>query len=168
MKKIVLSILILFSVCPLLFSQNTKIQAMFVYNFTKYLTWEGDESETFNIGVYKNKDFFNEIELLAANFKVADKQVTVKEFSNIENIASCHILYTSEQSLPELKKIWEQISTLPILLVTSDADTDFRGININFIVKDKRQKFELYPPNLRDRKIKIDKELLNKAIVKKF
>ncbi len=169
MKKCcVLFLAVLFSAIHVSAQKIEQIHAASVYHFSKLITWEGDDSETFNICVYGSTEFYREIQTIAANRTVNGKPISVQEAGSIEGIQACHILYVKESETDQLNKIWEKISPYQTTLITDNAPEDFENINLNFIIKDKRPAFEIYPPNFTNRKLKVDKTLLQKAIIRSF
>ncbi len=168
MKKIT-TLLLLISIVTGAWAQDktVKVQAFLTYKFTKLLTWEEDDSEAFHICVYGNSDFYREMKTIAANYKVNGKEIKVEEYGSIESISACHMLYVTENDLEELNRIWEKLSPFSSVLITNGAPENFKGTNINFVVKEGKQRFEIYPPNLSERKIKVSQELLKLGDVKK-
>jgi len=166
MKKFFLLILFI-SIFSFAWTQNYKIQAILTYNFTKYLTWPEDTLETFKIGVCGNKEYLNEIKIISKNYKVSEREIEVIDFNKTENIRECHICYISSEKKDEIEAISSRIDGLKSLVITSDFGKVIPGISINFIIKDSKQQFEIYPSTILKRDIKINPELLDMGIIKK-
>ena len=164
MKKIIFTIIFISSFL-FVHSQNYQIQALLIYNFTKYLTWP-DNDDVFKIGVFRSSDFLEEIRIIAINYKVSGKDIEVFEFKNIEDLEKCNILYVSHNSNTEIVKIVPEIEEYSTIIITSGANETADEIGINFIVVDLKQRFEIYPENIEKKNIKIDPKLLELGIIK--
>ena len=166
MKKLYLLTLLLF---PSIFSlsQNYKIQAILTYNLTKYLTWEENTDTTFKIGVFGNIEFLNELKIISKNYQVYEKSIEILEFKTVNQITDCRMLCVTREMNEELVNIIKHIENQQTLLISDDAKKGIEGQNINFVIQDSKQHFEIYPSNILKKKIKIASELLEIAIIVK-
>jgi len=166
MKKVLL-LLLVFVLFQKSFSQNFKVQAIMTYNFTNYLTWSESDEMKFTIGVYGEGEFLNEMKIISKNFKVKNKEIEVLEFNKVEDIQNCRILYVQENKNDELENIMGAIELYSTVLITDNAKDIQTGNDINFIIEEGKQKFEIYPSNIQKKSIQIDQQLIDMGIVKK-
>ena len=69
-----------------------KIKAGYLYNFTKFITWPENESETFNLCII-GKDPFGSIINPIEKRSVKNKPIRLYRFRSIKEAKRCHIVY---------------------------------------------------------------------------
>lgn len=72
-----------------------KIKAGYLYNFTKFITWPDDESETFNLCILGNDPFGSIINPIEKR-SVKNKQIRLFYYQVIDDTKACHIIYFGE------------------------------------------------------------------------
>ena len=87
------------------FAQSEKFQALFIYNFTKYIEWPTNNNQEFVIGVLGNDIIMNELKKVASNKKVGNQNIIVKTFTNKEEVATCNIVYIPSNKSNKLNEI---------------------------------------------------------------
>ncbi len=147
-------------------SQNYTIQAVMTYNFINYLSWEKTDDPTFKIGVYGNSDYTREMKIISKNLKVKDKVIEIIEFNTIQSIKECKILYVSNSKINEWSEILSSVGAFPIVIITDELETDREQSDINFVIKNGNQHFELNETGIRKKNISIDPQLLELALKK--
>ncbi len=71
-----------------------KIKAAYLYNFTKFIVWPSDGSETFDICIV-GKDPFGGILDPIENRKVKQKPIRLYRLKTVDKAKHCHITYFS-------------------------------------------------------------------------
>lgn len=166
MKKVLLLIMLILTF-SFLQSQNHKVKAILTYNFTKFLTWQQNDSiDIFKIGVLGNNDYLNNIKIISKNYKVGNKDIEILEFTNIEDLKLCNILYVIQENNIQIPEVIEKIRGFNTLLVTSEAQDISENLGINFIIENNKQKFEVYKDNIENINIEINNKLLKLGIEK--
>ena len=96
-----------------------KIKAGYLYNFTKFVTWPGDDLATFNICIL-GKDPFGSIINSIETRSVEDKPIRLFRFKSISEIQQCHIVYFGKS-----RKKWgkSDLSLKSVLTISSDNKT---------------------------------------------
>lgn len=75
-------------------SQNENVKAVFIYNFTKYISWPQSESSgDFIVGVLGSPAMESSLNALAAKKKVGTRDIKVLNFNSFDAIQKCHILF---------------------------------------------------------------------------
>lgn len=139
---------------------NSRIKAVFLLNFTKLIEWpKAYRSGNFVVGVIGETPLYNELSKMAKIKKVANQSLTIKRFSNISEIAKCHILYVAKSQSSQIKSVLKKVENSSTLIVTEQVGLADRGAGINFVVKNNRQKFELNKTNVEKYKLKISSNL---------
>src|SRR4051812_10996398 len=76
-----------------------EIKAMFIFNFTKYVEWpETKNADEFIIGVYGESEILEPLEKIAAQKKVNDKRIVIKQLS-ADDEQYCNMIIVSRLRL---------------------------------------------------------------------
>ena len=129
-------------------SQNPEyaynLKAVFLYNFTKYLTWHSIEDEnTFNITILGNSQIIEPLEQIAGKKIVAKKTINITKVEGPDQINDCNILFIPESEKSQLNKIIQKVKNKNILIVSEIDGALTNGAMINFLILDKTIKFEI-------------------------
>ncbi|MCK5829026.1 MAG: YfiR family protein [Methylococcales bacterium] len=84
-------------------SNEYKIKAGYLYNFTKFIYWPDNESATFNLCIVGDDPFgsiINPIEKRTVN----NKPIRLHRFQTITKKTHCHLIYFSGQAEKLIKK----------------------------------------------------------------
>jgi hypothetical protein len=165
-RIILLSAIIFFS-CVSRGADDTtsKIKAVFVYNFTKYIEWPSAyKTGNFVIGILGSSNIFNELNNMAATKKAGSQTFEIKPFSNAAAISKCHILFVSQDYAASMKDVLAKIKGNSTLVVTEKPGLAKQGAAINFVVQDNKQKFELNKANAEKYDLKVSSNLESLAI----
>lgn len=166
MKKL---ILILFSTLVFYssYSQNEKIQSLFIYNFSKLINWPASYQDgDFIIGVLGNSPIANELEKMATTKKAGSQAIVIQKYSSVDAIKKCHILVISPAQSGKISSALIKINGNSTLIVTDTQDGIKKGASINFVIVDNKQKFELNENNISNKGLKVSAELIKLSIIK--
>jgi len=166
MRKI--SLIILLSIISVYgFSQNAKQKVIFIYSFTKYISWPaGNNQGDFLIGIYGNPEVSKELKIIAAKRKVGIRNIKVLDFSSIGNLQNCHIVYVAANKISDLSKIISNYNQKATIVVTNTSGAIQKGAGINFLMVGGKQKFEIRKANIEKNGLKVNSQLINLGIVK--
>jgi hypothetical protein len=168
-------------------SQEHEIKAAFLYNFMKFIEWPtdkmGDANEPVVVGLIGSKDFVKAIEPIVQK-KINNKNITLKYFAGyeklkkpqeadeeqwnqkIETLKSCHLLMFCGDDSVGIEAAGEIIKALrdsPVLTVGEEDDFLESGGMINFLMEDKKVRFEISAVAAKKGKLKISSQLLRLA-----
>jgi len=149
-------------------AQNEKMQSAFVYNIiSKYIEWPDTyKSGDFVLGVLGNSPIIKEFNTLASSRKIGGQKISVIKFSSADEISQCHLIYISKENLGDIEKVLAKTGNT---LIVADGATEFKkGITINFIIVDKKQRFELKPNYAVSKGLKVSPEISNMAVEKVY
>ncbi|OFY72158.1 MAG: hypothetical protein A3G23_07295 [Bacteroidetes bacterium RIFCSPLOWO2_12_FULL_37_12] len=145
-------------------SDKYKIEAMFLYNFTKYVEWKNQSQwDTFQIGILGNDtSMLNAINWMAETKTAKGKPIVPMLYKNPESIKSPQMLYVDKNSNFEMQEILSAIKGKNILLTSSNYE--FNTSMINFIVVKDKLKYELVEKRIIDEGFTIKPELINLSV----
>ena len=169
--KIILKITILLFLSCLHFAtfaqekedKSPKVKAVFIYNFTKYITWPAESnSETFKIGVINNAELFEVLDKMSNVKKITNRNIEVTHLKKLDEITNFQIIYTSDKNMFPLENIYKILGNNPVLLVSDEYNQN--EVMIDFRKNGKKQKFALNEGELKNRNLQVNPTLLNLAI----
>jgi len=165
-KKIYLIILILL-ISILGFSQNEKQKVIFIYSFTKYISWPAANSKgDFIIGVLGSSAMNKELNNIAATRKVGIRNIKVLNFSSASSLQNCHIIYVASAKSAELNSVIQKYKQQAVVVVADNPGAVQKGAAINFTLIGGKQKFEVRKANVEKNGLKINSQLLKLGIEK--
>ncbi len=171
-KKIIQTILVILFLynCTLTvyadkISQNDKIKAVFIYNFTKYIEWSDDNSsDSFIIGIYGDSNILSTLQTISKKKMVKGRKILIKHFSDIKNLKKCHILFISSQVEETVSNTLLQIKGKNILTIGEIKNFSYDGGMINFLLVNGKIRFEMNLIALHQAGLKASSQLLKLAL----
>ncbi|MGK7396562.1 MAG: YfiR family protein [Candidatus Cyclobacteriaceae bacterium M3_2C_046] len=147
-------------------AQDYKFHSVFIYNFTKYIEWPSSyKSGEFVIGVLGKSTVSDKLKEMAAIKSVGSQPISVKEYSSVEEIGKCHILFIPDNKSNFLENAIAKFTSSPTLLITEKAGMGKKGSGINFVLQGGKWKFELNKTALEQAQLKVATDLEKLAIV---
>jgi len=168
-------------------SREYKIKAAFLYNFIKFVDWPkekmADSNEPIIIGIICSKKFVKALETLI-HIKIKNRNISIKYFEGyeklkksqddddrqwnqkIEALKTCHVLMfciCDSVRIENSSQIIKALKGSPVLTVgETDGFLESGGI-INFLMEDKKVRFEINVTAAKKSKLKISSKLLRLA-----
>jgi hypothetical protein len=155
---------VLFLFQGLLAQNNIKYQALFVYNFTRYIEWPNNSSSEFVIGVVGKSNIYDELQSVTQGKVVGSQSIKIKKVQNVNEMGYCNILFISNDVSSQVSQLAAQIKDNNTLIITERAGLINKGAGINFIINDGKQKFEINKMSLEKRGLKVNKQLVDMAV----
>lgn len=130
---------------PSNYDANSKIKAIFLYNYTRFFEWP-DKKKEGNFVVYvvgKNDNLISELKNLASKKKVGNQDIEIKNSPTFDAGIASNIIYFTPD--PDLKPVGEAASKNKgkgALVVAEEAGAARSGASINFIFIENKLKFE--------------------------
>lgn len=143
-------------------SAKIKMEAVYLYNFTKYVNWTGG-GDKFVIGVLGSPEMKEELGKSLTGKKVGTKDIEIKDIA-IGQVIDCSIVYLGSSQSNSLSAVNAKIKGKNILLVTQE-DLAEKGACISFFMQKGKLKFKLNQAALRDSGLKASENLLTFATV---
>lgn len=139
-----------------------KIQALFLYNFTKHVEWKSTD-EAFTIGVYGSPNAYEDIKSYFSDKKVWLKEVRIIQIFSKEELRKCHIAYMPKSSKEKILDCLDGADLSNILLVTED-DLMEDGAAISFIYDQEKMKFKISRSKIEEVGLKVSSSLISMGI----
>lgn len=124
-------------------SREYKIKAAFLYNFGHYVQWPaqafGDAQAAFVIGVLGPSPVTADLRRIAETKQVQERPIRVRQFSEVEEVAACHILFFPAAVEPEMRaEAIRRCSGSPVLLVGENRDFLDQGGMVDLVIEQNR------------------------------
>ncbi|HUX54091.1 MAG TPA: YfiR family protein [Williamwhitmania sp.] len=142
-------------------AQLAKVQAGFIYSFTRYLTWdENSMGDAFVIGILGNTSTTEALRMLEGNRTIQNRQVEIKTYETIGDIGKCLILYIPKERRNSLEVVLAKIGNNPTLIICEEEGMAAKGAGINFLMVSGRVNFEINPAAIKRQGISIQPQLV--------
>jgi len=149
------------------FDPNTKVKAVFLYNFTKYFEWPDKmKSGNFIIQVIGSNSSLNqELTKMTSTKQKGNQKLELIISSALEPGLKPHIVYLLVESSDLLKDANSKYKGSGTLIITEKPGLAKQGAAINFVVADSKLAFEYNENNAKKAGLKTGDGLNSKAIV---
>ncbi len=142
-----------------------RIQAMYIYNFTRYINWPANyKSNDFVIGVLGQCEIVEELKVFTQGKKVGNQPISVVCFNSVEEIKQCHILYVPHDRSEDIAQILARVSKSNNLIVCETPGSIDAGAAISFNYVENKLKFELNSENANKYGLSVSSTLCNMAM----
>lgn len=135
----------------------SKYQAVFLYNFTKYIQWP-DQNGTIVIGVMGNSDVYQELlkSIKAKNIK----SIQVNKLESAEEARQCDLVYLAQSLSGSFNNLLTETHNHHVLIVTEDESLAEAGAAISFYFENNQLRFKINEKAVQDRNITMSSQLL--------
>lgn len=144
---------------------NTKIKAIFIYNFAKYVEWppQNLESEFVITLVTSNVSLIKELEKMALTCKVGAQKIAIKVCTKPSEVGKTNLLFLGNDKVSQIAEFNTKCLTNNILLVTEGSGLIKKGAILSFVYADNKQQFELSKINAKKAGLYVSNNLANMA-----
>ncbi len=141
------------------------VKAVFLYRFTSFVEWppEAPAPAQFEIAVMNADGVADSLRRLLPDHPIKGRPARVRQIQRIRDLGDARILYVGSDRMADLAAIVAATAKQPLLLVTDSERGLEHGSTINFIVVDRRVRFEVSLPAAGRAGLKISAELLSVA-----
>jgi hypothetical protein len=140
------------------------VKAAFLYRFTGYVEWpqESADSGQFTIAVIGGDSVARELDKLLPGHTIKGRPAKVVQIKSPKEIGAAQMLYVGPEFNGDVGTL---IGTIPsyVLIVTDDADGLDEGSIVNFMLVDRRVRFEISVSAAERAGLKVSSELLSVA-----
>jgi hypothetical protein len=159
-------------------SEEHQIKAAFLYNFIKFVEWPKDrfsgDKDPIVIGVV-GKDPFGEVLDQVAQKPVKDRPLVIHRFPSVssesadpvhpqlDQIRKCHMLFICPSEKKVNKRLTAAVEDVALLTVGDTPGFLEEGGMINFLVEERKVRFEIGLAKVRSAKLDISSQLLRLA-----
>jgi len=124
-----------------------ELKAVFVYNFTKFVTWPAEAEDATNspfvIGIVGEDPFGTTLDTAVRGESVRHHPIVVQRFHSDQDIAPCNILFIARSEKDRLKAVLQKVRSQPVLTVADTAGAAEQGVMINLSVVQNSAKMEI-------------------------
>jgi len=153
-----------------LFAQNSfdnKSRAIYILDISKYVKWENiAEIKTFKIGVLDpDEELYKEL-VKDANERITlqDKPIKIVHFKSFDEITKTQVLFLNKRSGFDINLVLNKIRGNHTLLISENYQ--FHKSMINFIVVEKRKRYELNLKKLESEGLSVSNLFIASAVTK--
>ena len=144
---------------------NARFKALFIYQFTKYIEWPASyKSGDFVIGIVGESDVVKHLNTMASTKKAGSQNIKIVKYNSAAEIGKCHIVFLTKSKSSEFSAALSKTNSNNTLLITEQAGLARKGSDINFVILDNRQKFELNKSNCSKSGLNVSAGLVQLAI----
>jgi hypothetical protein len=155
--------LIFFSLIIKVNAQEEKFKAIFIYNFTKHVSWPVRPGN-FIISVLGNDDIIPEIEGIASKRMVGNLKIEVNKVNTPADIANCNIIFIPQGKSNMIAQVVEKAIARNILVITEKQNACSLGSDINFVSNGGKITFEISKANIEKYGLKVSGDLIQLGI----
>ena len=145
---------------------NYKVNAMYIYYFTKYINWPDHlGSDYLTIGVLGDSPVTDQLEIIVAGKKAGGVSIVIKRIE-ISDVKKCQIIVVSKSQSSTIRQVQEATRNLPVLIVAEKKGLIKKGADISIYIDDEdnfKTKIEISKENMNAKKLKVANELLGMA-----
>lgn len=145
---------------------ETEVKASYLYNFAKYVDWPAAsfarDNTPLTICIIGKSPLNDVIESLAGK-TVRNRRMVVRQFSRLEDLNECHILFISAEAKTSLTQILTSIAPRSILTVSDSKGFAAAGGVIEFVPVGDKIRFEINGRAAQRVNIRISSHLLRLA-----
>jgi YfiR/HmsC-like len=165
MKRILMLMISVSALSFSCFSQMTKTQAMFLYNFSRLIKWpEANTQGDFIFGIVGNQDVYNDLVMITAGKKVGTQSITVKLFRDLNQITFCHVIFVANNKLEQFDDIIGRLQNKSSLIVTEKKGMLNSGSTIDFVISDNKLRYMVSEENARKNNLVLSRNLQDMAL----
>ncbi|MBI5386747.1 MAG: YfiR family protein [Verrucomicrobia bacterium] len=132
---------------PVAVSPEHRIKAAYLLNFTRFVTWPGraflNAGAPLTIGVAGQNPFGSVLQQIIEGEKVNGRPIVIREFAPGEDLTQCHVLFIPRAESSRVPAILASLRDAPVLTVSETEDFLEQNGMINFLVQDKKVRFEI-------------------------
>jgi hypothetical protein len=167
-RSICIALLVVMASASLLGEQpragESEVKAAFLYNFGKFVKWPSSSVQsTFAICILGRDPFGAQLDSIVAGESVDAKPISVRRVTNVQEAATCRILFISSSEQNRLHALLPALSKAPVLTVSDIPQFIEHGGMIQFVLEQGRVRFEVNLGSAENSGLSMSSELLKVA-----
>lgn len=143
-----------------------EVEAAFLYRFAGYVEWPAEalSAPLFTIAVLGADGVAQDLQQMLPEHQLKNHPAQLRRIRRIEDLGNAQILFVGPQYNDELRRIIAQVADRPVLIVTASDHGLEAGSCVNFLLIDRRLRFEVSTIAAEHAGLKISAELLSVAV----
>jgi hypothetical protein len=164
--RMICAFFLFLSLGPFTFAQTNEyeLKAVFLYNFTQFVSWPESAFSApdmpFQLCLAGEDPFGHFLDEAVTSERVGRHQIVVRRIHDVENTASCHMIFVPEKNLSTLDEILSIVKGSPVLVVADEGDSAEKGATIGFLVMNRRIRLRVNLRSARLANLTISSKLL--------
>lgn len=142
------------------------VKAAFLYNFGSYVEWPPDvlAAGDLVIGVVGADSIARELRRLLPGRTIENREVHARVLRPKDSLDGVHILYIGRVTEADTAALIERAAQRSVLVITDTPDRMQPGSMINFVIENRRVRFEIAPDAAERARLKLSSRLLSVAL----
>lgn len=142
-----------------------KVKAVYMYNFTRYLSWPGEAKESpFTIGVLGECPIVEPLLEIAEKRKVHERPIKVLQFKDADHMTDVQMLFIPYDKSDLWPSLQRRLEGVPTITIGERAGLAEDRVSINFVRSGDTIRFEINEQVIRGMEILPSSQLLNLAL----
>jgi hypothetical protein len=142
------------------------VKAAFLFNFGSYVEWPPEVLATNDlvIGVVGADSIARELRRLLPGRTIENRRVHARTLRPGDSLDDVHMLYIGRASERETAELIDRAARRSVLVITDTPDEMKPGSMINFVIENRRVRFEIAPGAAERARLKLSSRLLSVAV----
>lgn len=141
------------------------VKAAFLYRFAGYVDWpdEALASPNFTIAVLGAEGVASELQQLLPNHPLKNRPTQVRKIASVKELGDAQVLFVGPAQADNARAAIAALAMRPVLVVTDEERGLENGSTVNFLVVDRRIRFEISLIAAERSGLKISSDMLSVA-----
>ena len=144
-----------------------RVMAAYIYKFTGYVNWPetqfADADTPITIALMDAEPVARELSQITKGRTAQGRAIAIKRLNAGESLAGVHILFIGGHAAPRPEHMLRAAQGHPVLVVTDAEGALTRGSMINFVLVERRLRFEVALDNVEKSGLRLSSRLLTVA-----
>ena len=144
-----------------------QVKAAFIYNFVKFVEWPAGNPDgiplPLRVCVIGDDPFDNALDVAVRGKSFNGRELQVSHVADVQEARSCSVLFISTSERARVRSLLEDLKGTSVLTVGDTPGYAKQGCMINFLMEDKKVRFEINAGAASLANLKISSKLLNLA-----
>ena len=141
-----------------------QVKAAFLYKFAGYVEWPDGAFESvelpFTFGVLGAEALADELTRVVEGRTLNGRSVAVQRLKLGASLVGVHVLFVGQGSAMPMAPLQQWVQQRPVLVVTESEGALERGSMINFVLAERRVRFEIAPDTAEKNGLRLSSRLL--------
>jgi YfiR/HmsC-like len=144
------------------------VEAAFLYKFGLFVEWPdsafSSPASPVNLCIVGDDPFGKSLDTVVAGAQVKGRNVVVRRLQTVGRNPSCHILYAGGSEEQSKAQIIQTVRGSNVLTVSDGQESEPDTAIINFVIADKRVRFDIDDEAAAENNMLISSQLMNLAL----
>jgi hypothetical protein len=141
-----------------------QLKAVFLFNFVQFVEWPASAyaapDSPIVIGIVGEDPFGAALDDAVKGEKVSGRSLAVRRFKAGDDLTACHLLFIPKSVQDPTGDLLQKLHGRPVLTVSETPGFAEKGGVLNFVMADKKVRFEANPQTAARQGLKISSKLL--------